>query len=339
MAHLSARFLAQPLGNHAHGVLRTGADDCSKTVASPAGEMRLTHSGSPAVGKRAMLRQSTDGQSAPRDCRGLQRIQLYHATMFVREARRHRERLTMHIKIVPAIGPRYWVGIMIASICGANMGDFIPDVLKLSDLGGLLMLALIFAVIALANQWSRRGNEALYWLAILVVRAAATNLADLGIHRAHLDYITVSACLAALLVAILALHRPSSSQPVTCGLPRTNRLYWLAMLTAGTLGTVLGDGIGHMIRPLTVGVPISAIIATGAVALILAQKTRLDMASAGAASYWAAIVAIRTWGTNLGDIAAFFLSLPVSMMLSGLLLAGTLIVWREPSNPIIPAAT
>ena len=242
----------------------------------------------------------------------------------------------MHFKIVPAIGPRYWVGIMIASICGANIGDFIPDVLKLSDLGRLLMLALIFAVIALANHRSRHGNEALYWLAILVVRAAATNLADLGIHRTHLDYITVSACLAALLVAILALRRAPSLQPVV---PRTNGLYWLAMLAAGTLGTVLGDGMGHMIHPITVGVPISAIIATGAVALILAQKTRLDMASAGAAGYWAAIVAIRTWGTNFGDIAAFFLSLPVSMMLSGLLLAGMLIVWREPSNPIIPAAT
>ena len=210
----------------------------------------------------------------------------------------------MHFKIVPAIGPRYWVGIMIASICGANIGDFIPDVLKLSDLGGLLMLALIFAVIALANQWSRHGNEALYWLAILVVRAAATDLADLGIHRTHLDYITVSACLTALLVAILALRRASSLQPVTCGLPRTNGLYWLAMLTAGTLGTVLGDCIGHMIHPITVGVPVSAIIATAAVALILAQKTRLDMAYVGAASYWAGIVAIRTWGTNFGDIAA-----------------------------------
>jgi uncharacterized membrane-anchored protein len=243
----------------------------------------------------------------------------------------------MHCKIVPAIGPRYWVGIMIASICGANMGDFIPDVLKLSDLGGLLMLALIFAVIALANQWSRRGNEALYWLAILVVRAAATDLADLGIHRTHLDYITVSACLAALLVAILALRRASSLTPMTCGVPRTDGPYWLAMLTAGTLGTVLGDGMGHMIHPITVGVPISAIIATAAVALILTQKTRLDMASAGAAGYWATIVAIRTWGTNFGDIAAFFLSLPVSMMLSGLLLAGMLIVWREPST--IPAAT
>src|SRR5882757_794709 len=161
---------------------------------------------------------------------------------FTRAARRRRERLYMHFKIVAAIGPRYWVSIMIASICGANMGDFIPDVLKLSDLGGLLMLALIFAVIVLANQWSRRGNEALYWLAILVVRAAATNLADLGIGRMHLDYITVSACLA---IAILALRRASSLQPVTCGLPRTNGLYWLAMLTAGTLGTVVGDGIGH----------------------------------------------------------------------------------------------
>src|SRR3984957_8619715 len=116
----------------------------------------------------------------------------------------------MHFKIVPAVGPRYWVGIMIASICGANMGDFVPDVLKLSDLGGLLLLALIFAVIALANQWSRRGNEALYWRATRGVRAAATDLADLGIHRTHLDYITVAACLAALLVAILALRRASS---------------------------------------------------------------------------------------------------------------------------------
>jgi uncharacterized membrane-anchored protein len=245
----------------------------------------------------------------------------------------------MQFKIVPTIGPRYWVSIMIASICGANLGDFIRDVLKLSDMGGLFMLALTFAVIVLANQWSRRGNEAMYWLSILVVRAAATNLADLGIGRMHLGYITVSACLAALLIAILALRRASSLQPVTCRLPCTNGLYWLAMLTAGSLGTVVGDGMGHVIHPITVGVPISAIIATGAVAFILRQKTRLDMASAGAASYWAAIVAIRTWGTNFGDIAAFLLSLPVSMMLSGLLLAGTLIVWREPSNPIIPAAT
>jgi uncharacterized membrane-anchored protein len=256
-----------------------------------------------------------------------------------RVARRHRERLDMSFKIIPAVGPRYWLGIAIASICGANIGDFIPDVLKLSDLGGVSMLAMIFAVIVAVNRWSRRGNEALYWLAILVIRAAATDLADIGVGRAHHDYMTVSTYLAVLLVAILALHRASSLRTATGGLPRTNGLYWLAMLTAGTLGTVLGDGIGHMIHPITLGVPISAIVATGVVALILGQRARIATASTGNATYWAAIVAIRTWGTNFGDVTAFLLSLPVSMMLSGLLLAGTLIVWRTPSNPIIPAAT
>jgi uncharacterized membrane-anchored protein len=248
----------------------------------------------------------------------------------------------MNFKIVPTTGPRYWVSIAIASICGANMGDFIPDVLKLSDLGGLLMLALIFAIVVLGNQWSERGHEALYWLAILVIRAAATDLADLAIGRLHLNYITVSSCLATLLVAILTLRRTSPSESVTSDLPRVNGRYWASMLTAGTLGTVLGDGIGHVIRPITIGVPISGMIATGALALIFVQRTRLDRASAGAAravSYWAAIVAIRTWGTNLGDIAAFLLSLPVSMLASALLLAGTLVVWRTPSNPLLPATT
>jgi uncharacterized membrane-anchored protein len=245
----------------------------------------------------------------------------------------------MNFKIVPTTGPRYWVSITIASICGANMGDFIPDVLKLGDLSGLLMLAMMFAIIVLGNRWSKHGHEALYWLAILVIRAAATNLADLAIGGLHLNYITVASYLAALLVAILTLRRMSPSESVTGDFPRVNGRYWVAMLTAGTLGTVLGDGIGHVIRPITIGVPISAMIATGAVALIFVQRTRLDRASAGAATYWAAIVAIRTCGTNFGDIGAFLLSLPVSMLLSALLLAGTLIVWRTPSNPLIPAAT
>jgi uncharacterized membrane-anchored protein len=245
----------------------------------------------------------------------------------------------MNFKIVPTTGPRYWVSITIASICGANMGDFIPDVLKLGDLSGLLMLAMMFAIIVLGNRWSKHGHEALYWLAILVIRAAATNLADLAIGGLHLNYITVASYLAALLVAILTLRRMSPSESVTGDFPRVNGRYWVAMLTAGTLRTVLGDGIGHVIRPITIGVPISAMIATGAVALIFVQRTRLDRASAGAATYWAAIVAIRTCGTNFGDIAAFLLSLPVSMLLSALLLAGTLIVWRTPSNPLIPAAT
>src|SRR5258708_14235870 len=106
---------------------------------------------------------------------------------FARGAKALRKALYMQFKIVPAIAPRYWVSIMIASICGANMGDFIPDVLKLSDLGGLLMLALIFAVIVAANQWSQRGNEALYWLALLAAPAPAPTSATLRVGPCRLD--------------------------------------------------------------------------------------------------------------------------------------------------------
>ena len=68
---------------------------------------------------------------------------------FAHGAKALRKALYMQFKIVPAIGPRYWVSIMIASICGANMGDFIPDVLKLSDLA--LQLPICFEVRALSG--------------------------------------------------------------------------------------------------------------------------------------------------------------------------------------------
>jgi uncharacterized membrane-anchored protein len=114
--------------------------------------------------------------------------------------------------------------------------------------------------------------------------------------------------------------------------------YWGAMLVAGTFGTVIGDGIGHTIHPVTVGVPISAMITGVAVALILGARTRRE-ASAGTATYWGAIVAIRACGTDLGDITAFLLSLPVSITVSALVLAATLTVWPEPSSPVMVEAT
>jgi uncharacterized membrane-anchored protein len=237
----------------------------------------------------------------------------------------------MHFKIVPAIVPRYWVGIAIASICGANLGDATVDVLKLGDSARLAMLGLAFAVIVLANQWSSRGNEVLYWLAILVVRAAATSLADIGVGRVHASYMTLSALLTAVLGVLVALRRAFDSDQTISLVSYADGGYWGAMLVAGALGTVIGDGIGHAIHPVTVGVPVSAMITGAAVALILSGRTRRE-ASVGTATYWGAIVAIRACGTNLGDITAFLLSLPISITISTLLLAATLTVWPGPSG-------
>src|SRR5436853_7742351 len=82
-------------------------------------------------------------------------------------------------KTLPAIAPRYWTAILVASMAGANTGDFFSHDLHLGHTRGLLPLALAFALVLWAERRAKAASEAYYWLAIIVVRTAATNLADL----------------------------------------------------------------------------------------------------------------------------------------------------------------
>lgn len=183
----------------------------------------------------------------------------------------------------------------------------------------------------------RRGSEIHYWLAILVVRAAATSLADIGVEYANASYATLSVLIAAILVVFLAGRNAFISKREMPRASYADGNYWGAMLLAGTLGTIIGDGIGHAIHPVTVGVPISATITGVAVALILGARPRRE-ASVGTATYWVGVVAIRAFGTNLGDIAAYVLSLPFSIAISALLLATTLMMWYEPIDSEVTEA-
>lgn len=233
----------------------------------------------------------------------------------------------MQFKVTPKVGPRYWTAISIASICGTNLGDFVPDVLKMNAGAGLLLLALVFTILVIMDRFSKRGSEAFYWLAILTVRAAATNIADFSIGKAHLTYSVVAAVLAVLLSVLIALQRRSAPRSSSADLPPTGSFYWISMLTAGTLGTVIGDGLGHAFSSVGVGVPISAGISTVVLATLLGVRARMVLTSA--VSYWITVVAVRWWGTNVGDIFAFLATLPISLVLSGILMAITLLLWRK----------
>jgi uncharacterized membrane-anchored protein len=46
-------------------------------------------------------------------------------------------------------------------------------------------------------------------------------------------------------------------------------------------------------------------------------------------SYWITVVAVRWWGTNIGDIFAFVATLPISLVVSGILLTITLLLWHK----------
>lgn len=229
----------------------------------------------------------------------------------------------MVLKSIPKLNRSYWVAILIASICGTNFGDFFPDTLKVGAAGGLVILFALFAAIILADKMLKQGSEVFYWLAILVVCVAATNIADLLIGW-HPSYISISIGFTLLLAFLISLER-KISMILTLGLTHINGFYWLTMLTAGAFGTVIGDGIGHSFKPVEIGVPISAAIATFVVAFIFTIRIKLKWTTPVA--YWVAVVTIRWWGTNFGDMLAFLITILGSITVTGLGLILALYFW------------
>jgi uncharacterized membrane-anchored protein len=233
---------------------------------------------------------------------------------------------------IPTAGTRYWAALSIASVFGANTGDFVAKYFHLGHAGGLLPLAAILAIIFVAERRDSSVHQAYYWLAIIVVRTAATNLADFAASDMALKKIWLIAALAALLALLLLVSAPAKSQsiddaagPQPFRLPTTDARYWAAMLVAGTLGTVIGDttsfdsGLGTGYASLVLGSLLGLAFLLGAIGLF-----------ANVWFYWLTVVMVRAAGTSLSDFLAHnVFGLPLSTLVTGVLFVGTLLLWRE----------
>jgi uncharacterized membrane-anchored protein len=231
---------------------------------------------------------------------------------------------------LPSINARYWCAIVVASMAGANTGDFAARYLDLGHTGGLLPLALVFLAIVWGERHAHRATEAYYWLAIIVLRTGATNLADLMTHDLRLGYPLALAALTALIIVILLIvWRRDGVAPASADrrkLPATDSAYWLAMLTAGTLGTAAGDFTADEI-----GLGIGSLVLLAVFLIVLSGAMRIGKMSLF--WYWAAIVAARTAGTTLGDFLpsrrGLDLGLPLSTAITLTTLAAIVILWRD----------
>ena len=227
---------------------------------------------------------------------------------------------------VPALGARYWAALVLASAFGANTGDFAAHDLHLGHALGLIPLAVIFGAILFAESRARVSTEAFYWFAIVTMRTAATNLADLLDHDLRLAPLAVIAALALALVALVFSERGSLARlDARDSVPDTDGRYWTTMLVAGVLGTALGD---YAADDLGVGPAAVADL------LILAALLGLGLKAAFRvkAAYWLAVVAVRTAGTDVGDWLAshhgFGLGLPLSTTVTGLAFGALVALWR-----------
>ena len=243
----------------------------------------------------------------------------------------------MQIKNLPAISDRYWCAILAASMCGANTGDFLARNLHLGHARGLLPLAALFSVILWAERRAKLATEAYYWLAVIVLRTAATNLADLATHDLKLGYGLVEFGLTLFLIAI-PLVDLTRGRSITTGaealgrqgsnLPATDATYWIALLTAGILGTASGDFVAGVL-----GLGYGSVILGTIYGIVLLVSARIGGMTK--AWYWASIVAARTAGTTMGDLVARHQGLSLSTACTGLLLACIVVLWRDRSTAAI----
>jgi len=235
---------------------------------------------------------------------------------------------------VPTVGARYWTAISLASVFGCNLGDFVSLYLHWGHWLGLFPLALIFAALVVGERYSARTTEAWYWTVVIVLRTAATNIADLATHTFEWPYPRVILGLTVIqaLVILPVLPRLVPSGSDRTGRPATDGWYWISLLTAGALGTAIGDWVAEDLH-LGTGGGTLVLSAVFAVILALGRQSRWTTK----ASYWLAIVAVRSAGTTAGDWLAFrekpglsnglHLGLPLSTAFTCALFAGTLFLW------------
>jgi uncharacterized membrane-anchored protein len=227
--------------------------------------------------------------------------------------------ISMQPRHLPVSGLHYWIALSLASILGCNTGDYWASFFGF--LGGLPVLLGALALILFLEPRDRRPHEGYYWAAIIVVRTAATNLADAAARQLGMPG---SIAILAILMVVLTLARyrgtalPSST-PVA-GLPNVDLVYWGTMLVAGTLGTVLGDFSSFRSG---LGLAGASIVWSVIVAMLVAAQIRGRLRAP--ASYWMIVVAIRTAGTAVGDLSARHVGLWQSTLAFAIVLIGYLV--------------
>jgi uncharacterized membrane-anchored protein len=244
----------------------------------------------------------------------------------------------MRARNLPTIDAGYWAAIVAASMCGTNAGDLAAGPLGLGHVRGMLPIALLFLAVVWAEKALDRTTVAFYWLAIILLRTVATNIADFATHEGGLSYPVSVALLIVFMAAILWFDRARSgnAEPLPHGAPRlplTDWSYWGLMLAAGVLGTALGDWIADA----GLGVYWASLICAPIFAAAVWAAYRFGLTKPW---YWLAIATCRTWGTDLGDmLVALFRSVAsrpaalwISTALTAVLLATVIALWTNRSR-------
>lgn len=242
----------------------------------------------------------------------------------------------------PIINLRYWVLISIASIFGTNTGDFAVRIYKsifdpsgvgilgAKHIGPLPFLITIYLLIYLLEKKSAKQTEFYFWSSIILIRTAATNIADSLNGDLKISLSILISVFTVLLLYLAIKWQEARRKPIESNvMPDTTSSYWFTMLIAGVLGTIIGDELWHLFG-LTESSFVLGLMMFGLV--YFGYKTYLVYT----ALYWFGIVLARIAGTAVGDWLAKSsdrggagLTLEMATILSGSLFLITCLLWNK----------
>lgn len=160
----------------------------------------------------------------------------------------------------------YWLVIILASLAGTTISDYVTRTLGLGYGWGSLLIATVLAIVffiwrKLTLQISLQDaldvkTQALYWLAILVSSTLGTAFGDYIANATPLGFGGGALLLMSLLVIILFLALLTQAS--------REIYYWLAIIVTHPMGAALGD---FMTKP--EGINLGNIYATAILLMIL----------------------------------------------------------------------
>jgi uncharacterized membrane-anchored protein len=209
---------------------------------------------------------------------------------------------------------------------------------------GILPLTALFLAIAWGERLLDWTTVAFYWLAIIVLRTMATNIADFATHDMKLSYPVFVLLVIAFMGAMIWSDRfrtgTKEQQTIASDvrLPTTDWSYWIVMLGAGVLGTALGDWLADA----GLGVYWASLIGMSFFFGAVWAAYRFGLTKYW---YWIAIATCRTWGTDIGDMLVVIFrsvaSRPVALWsataVSSVLLIAVIYFWTRRSAASVMA--
>ncbi|MBC8636239.1 hypothetical protein IAG25_05405 [Caballeronia sp. EK] len=199
---------------------------------------------------------------------------------------------------VPEVTLAFWIIKIMSTTVGETGADYLA---VNAGLGVIVTDAITAALLAAAlfmQMRTRRMVPWLYWLTVVLISIAGTQITDALTDSAGVSLYASTACFAVLLAFIFAIwHRTEHSLSIrSIDTRRRELFYWCAILCTFALGTAAGDlatealGLGF---PLGVLIFATLIAITGAAAFLGMNRV---------AAFWIAYILTRPLGASLGDL-------------------------------------